>query len=70
MNPAYKDRPRSDPRAVVEFYLSRSGRWEWVYPGPRGEHLTVDEFNRVRAFRLDHPDSYPTLDASRLHTPA
>ena len=70
VNPAYKDRPRSDPRAVVEFYLSRSGRWEWVYPGPRGEHLTVDEFNRVRAFRLDHPDSYPTLDASRLHTPA
>ena len=39
LNPAYKDRPRSDPRAVVEFYLSRSGRWEWVYPGPRGEHL-------------------------------
>ena len=70
VNPAYKDRPRSDPRAVVEFYLSRSGRWEWVYPGPRGEHLTIDEFNRVRAFRLDHPDSYPTLDASRLHTPA
>ena len=64
LNPSYKDRPRAQPRPVVEFYLFRSGRWEWVYPGPRGEHLTTDEFNRVRAFRLGHPDSYPPPSVS------
>ena len=60
VNPTYKDRPRAEPRPVVEFYLSRSGKWVWVYPGPQGQNLTTDEFNRVRAFRLDHPDAYPS----------
>ena len=60
VNPAYKDRPRAEPRPVVEFYLSRSGKWVWVYPGPQGQNLTTDEFNRVRAFRFDHPDAHPS----------
>ena len=60
VNPAYKDRPRAEPRSVVEFYLSRSGKWVWVYPGPQGQNLTTDEFNRVRAFRFDRPDAHPS----------
>ena len=59
VNPAHKDNPKSKPRAVVEFELLRSKEWRWVWPGPNGERLTIDELNRVRAYRIDHPDAHP-----------
>ena len=55
------DGDRKGTRAVVEFQLSRLigsvRRHVWVYPGRAGSALTIDEQNRVRAYRLDHPDA-------------
>ena len=59
VNPSYKDTRRSTPRTEIEFQLSRSGDWVWVWPGRQGERLSIDEFNRVRAFRIDHPEACP-----------
>ena len=60
VEPQHRDSRRSKPRPAVYFELFRQpGGWTWVYPGPRGEQLSIDEFNRVRAFRSDHPDAYP-----------
>jgi len=39
-------------------------QWVWVYPGPTGQNLTVDENNRVRAYRFDHPAAHPTAVSS------
>jgi len=55
---------------VTEFQLSRMPtgssvrQWVWVYPGPTGQNLTVDENNRVRAYRFDHPAAHPTAVSS------
>ena len=61
VNPAHSDGDRKGTRAVVEFQLSRLigsvRRHVWVYPGRAGSALTIDEQNRVRAYRLDHPDA-------------
>ena len=63
LNPSYKDRPRSKPRPVVEFYLSRSGRWEWVYPGSQGEHLAnISPTTSLTASALS--DSHPPPSVS------
>ena len=60
VEPQHRDSRRSEPRPAVYFELFRQpGGWTWVYPGLQGEQLSIDEFNRVRAFRSDHPDAYP-----------
>ena len=61
-NSNYKDGSYAPARTVVEFELSRllgSVRHVvWIYPGPTGENLSTDERNRVRAYRIDHPNAY------------
>tara|TARA_B110001452_G_C15241755_1_gene430087 strand:+ start:5834 stop:16840 length:11007 start_codon:yes stop_codon:yes gene_type:complete len=59
INPSYSD--RHGTRTILEFQFSRLvgavRRHVWVYPGRNGSSLTIDEQNRVRAFRLDHPEA-------------
>ena len=61
IDPQHRDTQRAQPRPAALFELLRSEGWVWVWPGRQGEHLSTDEFNRVQAFRIDHPDSYPIL---------
>ena len=63
IDPQHRDTQRAQPRPAALFELLRSEGWVWVWPGRQGEHLSTDEFNRVQAFRIDHPDSYPKLPA-------
>ena len=60
INPSYSD-GKGTTRTVLEFQFSRLvgsvRRHVWVYPGRLGSNLTIDEQNRVRAYRLDHPEA-------------
>lgn len=60
VNSSYSD-GKGTTRAVLEFEFSRLvgavRRHVWVYPGRSGSNLTIDEQNRVRAYRLDHPEA-------------
>ena len=62
-NATYKEAAREEARPVVEFELSRLvgalRQNVWVSPGPNGENLSPDERNRVRAYRIDHPEAHP-----------
>ena len=62
-NATYKEAAREEARPVIEFELSRLvgtlRQNVWVYPGPNGENLSPDERNRVRAYRIDHPEAHP-----------
>ena len=74
LNPNYKPNSYTPVSAVVEFELSRLAgsirRVTWVYPGLLGEYLTIDERNRVRAYRLDHPDATLKFNHARCSTRA
>ena len=59
--PDHRDTSRGPPRQAVYFELRRPEGWVWIYPGQNGGKLTIDEFNRVRAFRIDHPSAQPNL---------
>ena len=66
LNSTSTDARRSPSGSVVEFELLQSGIWNWVWPGPQGQRLTIDELNRVRAYRIDHPDALPSAPVERL----